>query len=248
MEYTVNYKNIVNLRVFDHQEELALSFVEKLLDRMLEISSGGGYFSVALSGGSTPLIIYKYLSRVSDKHLNWNRVLIYWGDERCVSPDHPESNYGNAWDTLLTKIPIPPGNIHRMKGEGIPSEEAVRYTKELKKLELREGYPVIDLILLGIGEDGHTASIFPDQMELLNTGEWVSPAIHPTSGQKRITLTGKVLNNAKEVLFLATGSGKKKVISQIINDEPAAQGYPAYHIRPTRGDLTWFVDRKALDE
>lgn len=245
MEYTANYRKIASYRIFDNIDELSVAFFEKLTNTMTNAFSKNKQFSIALSGGSTPLKIYQYLSLVQEGVKHWDKVLIYWGDERCVPPDDEESNFGNAWKAILKNTKIPPENIHRIRGEAKPEEESIRYAKELEKLEIKNGFPVFDLIILGIGDDGHTASIFPDQKDLLYTSDWARPAIHPSSGQKRITLTGKLLNNAHEILFLATGENKQEVLNHIFNDKKEASKYPAYHIRPIEGTINWFMDRDA---
>jgi 6-phosphogluconolactonase len=247
MEYTANYRKISSLRIFNNINELSAAFFEKLVDSMRESFSRNEIFSIALSGGSTPLKIYQYMSVVKNDFTRWDKVQFYWGDERCVPPEDQESNFGNAWNAILKKINIPEDNIHRIRGEDDPEIESERYTTELAKLRISKGVPVFDLIILGTGEDGHTASIFPDQNNLMSTDKWVRPAIHPQSGQKRITLTGKVLNNAREVLFLATGKNKQEVLHNIFNDKLEAAIYPAYHVRPVEGKLSWFVDRDAAE-
>ncbi|HZH73810.1 MAG TPA: 6-phosphogluconolactonase, partial [Mariniphaga sp.] len=168
---------------------------------------------------------------------------------RCVPPDDDQSNYKMTFDTLFSKIEIPADNIHRIKGEKTPEEEAGRYAAEIAdNLELRNGVPVFDLIILGLGEDGHTASIFPDQLDLLKVDKLCAVATHPESGQKRITLTGKVINNANNIFFLVTGQQKAKRLSEIMNNEEVAQNHPAAHIEPHEGSVIWFIDETAALE
>ena len=170
----------------------------------------------------------------------------FWGDERCVPPDHSESNYKMTSDHLLTKIEIPDKNIHRVKGEIEPQSEADRYAAEIKNLVAVEGdLPKFDLVMLGMGEDGHTASIFPHQMHLLQSENICEVATHPESGQKRITLTGKVINNAAQVVFLVTGKSKAEKMFEILEQQGRWKDYPATYIQPHNGSLTWFLDRTA---
>ena len=137
-------------------------------------------------------------------------------------------------------------NIHRIRGEKNPEQEARRYSKEMQEtLNSRGKDPVFDLIILGLGEDGHTASIFPDQLELFEYPDNCAVAIHPITGQKRITITGNVLNNSNRIFFLVTGEKKAIRISEIMNDNEAAKLLPAYYIAPTNGDLIWFLDEEA---
>ncbi len=144
---------------------------------------------------------------------------------------------------------FPKENIHRIKGENNPEEEAIRYAGEIKEnLNFRGDNPVFDLVILGLGEDGHTASIFPDELELFEDERICAVATHPLSGQKRITITGKVLNNANRVFFLVTGASKSLRISEIMNDDEAAKLLPAYYISPTNGELIWFIDEAAAQK
>ena len=201
---------------------------------------------LALSGGSTPKLLFQLLASESSGQIDWQKVHLYWGDERCVPPDHSDSNFGVVRDLLLDHINIPEANIHRVKGEADPQEEAKRYSKEIRDtLAIQDGWPVFDIILLGMGGDGHTASIFPHQMELLDPPVICEVAQHPESGQQRITLTGRVINNAKEVVFLVTGEGKAEKTGEILNSKGAWESYPAAHIRPNSGQLHWFLDQKA---
>jgi 6-phosphogluconolactonase len=203
-------------------------------------------FDIALSGGNSPKGLFKRLSNKYKDEIPWERIHFWWGDERCVPPDHEQSNYKMTVDYLFSNIDVPEKNIHRIRGEADPEEEAKRYSKELEtKLNSRGKDPVFDVILLGLGEDGHTASIFPDQLELFEHPENCAVTEHPLTGQKRITFTGNVLNNANQVFFLVTGEKKALRVSEIMNDSEAAKLLPAYYISPTNGDLIWFLDEEA---
>ncbi|WP_340110809.1 6-phosphogluconolactonase [Maribellus mangrovi] len=203
-------------------------------------------FDIALSGGNSPKGLFKKISKKYKDEIPWERIHLWWGDERCVGPDSDESNYKMTVDYLLSNIDIPEGNIHRIRGEEDPEKEALRYSKELEEtLNSRGKDPVFDLIILGLGDDGHTASIFPDQIELFEYPENCAVAEHPLTGQKRITLTGNVLNNANRIYFLVTGANKAMRISEIMNDSEAAKLLPAYYIAPKNGDLIWFLDDEA---
>jgi len=242
MEYTANYKDITSYSVFGNTNELSAAFFSYLTDLVTVAYSENKPFNIALSGGSTPMAIYRYMSLVQKGFNKWENFHIYWGDERCVEPEDAESNFGNAWRTLLEKSEIPHDNIHRIMGEKDPAEEAVRYAEVLRQMDAGRVIPNFDLIVLGLGEDGHTASIFPDRMELLDTKDLTAVAEHPVSKQLRITLTGEVLNNAKNILFLATGIKKAEIVKHIFMDSKEAVNYPAYHIRPNRGRLSWLLD------
>jgi 6-phosphogluconolactonase len=201
---------------------------------------------ILLSGGNTPSLLFKKLNLKYADEMDWERIHFWWGDERCVPPTSEQSNFKSANELLLSLIPIPAGNIHRIKGEADPENEAIRYSEEIKSnLNFRGDSPVFDVVILGLGEDGHTASIFPDEIELFEDERICAVTKHPLSGQKRITLTGKVLNNASRIYFLVTGESKAQRIAEIMNDDEAAKLLPAYYITPKNGELIWFIDEAA---
>lgn len=203
-------------------------------------------FDIALSGGNSPKGLFEKISKKYKDEIPWERIHLWWGDERCVPPTHEQSNYKMTVDLLISRINIPEKNIHRIRGEEDPELEAIRYSKEIEDtLNSRGKEPVFDLIILGLGDDGHTASIFPDQLELFDHPENCAVAEHPITGQKRITLTGHVLNNANRIYFLVTGENKAMRISEIMNDNEAAKLLPAYYISPINGNLIWFLDEAA---
>jgi 6-phosphogluconolactonase len=173
-------------------------------------------------------------------------VHLFWGDERCVPPDDPESNYGMVSRTLIRKIRIPVKNVHRIKGETDPLSASESYSEELFNFTLNwNGLPRFDLVLLGLGDDGHTASIFPHRPDLLHSEKICEVAVHPISGQKRITVTGRVLNNAAEIVFLVTGEKKSSVTAKILGSAPDGAAFPAAHIVPDNGKLVWLLDSRA---
>jgi 6-phosphogluconolactonase len=205
-------------------------------------------YHIALSGGSTPKVIFDYMAE-NAKALDWSKVHLYWGDERCVPPTDPESNYKMTVDHLLSKIDIPEENIHRIFGEAAPESEAIRYGKVLEaQLPPINGVPQLDLVILGMGDDGHTASIFPHQIGLWDSEANCEVAIHPESGQRRITITGKIINNAKTVAFLVTGKSKAEKVKCIIDEEDGHEIYPASLVAPLSDDLIWFLDEEAAAE
>ncbi len=244
MESIANYKSLASLTVFKSVDEISVAFSVLLEKGTVNAAKKNKHFHIALSGGSTPLKIFEKLTQ--NRNILFDRLKIYWGDERCVPPDHPESNYGNAFNVFLKNVPIPASQIYRMKGENTPSQEKLKYASILKNMDIDNSIPSFDLVMLGLGEDGHTASIFPGDMEMFSTDKLVEETRHPESGQKRLTLTGKVLNNAKHVLFLVTGDNKSDVIQSIFNDQPEAKKYPAWYIRPS-GKLSWFIDQSAFN-
>jgi 6-phosphogluconolactonase len=203
--------------------------------------------NIALAGGNTPRVFYELLGGLPPGSLPWNHIHLWWGDERCVPAGHPESNYRMVRESLLNHIDIPGENVHRIRGEATPAEEVVRLERLLSEhLPLsEEGIPVFDLILLGIGEDGHTASLFPGPAPVRFQGNWLSVTQHPVSGQQRITLNLTVLNLARLIVFLVSGSSKAEVVSSILGHHPEAESLPAGRIKPVDGQLIWFLDKDA---
>jgi 6-phosphogluconolactonase len=229
-------------KILKNTEEIAEA-IAAILFALLERQSKES-IHIALSGGNTPRHIFTYLNEKYGKALCNHRFHFWWGDERCVPPNSNESNYKMAYDLWLKPTGIPIGNIHRIWGENAPETEAIRYENELKKhVPIRNGFPVIDLNILGLGEDGHTASIFPGNLHLFSTDKWCAVAEHPETKQKRITLTGKVLNNANMIVFLSTGANKSRMVKNVAIDK--VQIYPASHIQPGNGLLTWLLDKEA---
>lgn len=234
------------VKIFSTPYELALKFAEEMVHMIKESVKNTKLFTIALSGGSTPEIVFKMLAENYAKSVPWEYVHFFWGDERCVPPDNTESNYGMTLRTLLCKIEIPTRNIHRIMGEDDPETEASRYSEEiLLHTGKRDGIPVFDLVLLGLGDDGHTASIFPGQLGLLKSDKICDITFQPVTFQKRITLTGRVINNAETVAFLVTGKKKEAIVEKILKNKSSDQNYPASYIVPVYGRLYWFLDKEA---
>lgn len=236
---------IQNLHIFKNPEEVAQQFAEVLISA-IENNSGEA-FHLAISGGKTPDLLFAVLAKKNLSESFWQRVHFWWVDERMVPPTNPESNFGVANRLLFSKISIPETNIHRIKGENQPDFEAQSYAGQIaKELPLLNGLPIFDMILLGMGDDGHTASIFPDQMHLLQSKELCAVAKHPVSGQKRVTLTGKVINAAHRVCFMITGSAKAERMKELNDIPELAKHLPANYIHPSTGKLDWYTDEAAV--
>ena len=206
-------------------------------------------FAVCLSGGSTPRRLYE---RLADppfaSRFPWNRVHWFWGDERFVPHDHPDSNFRMARDALLSRVPVPADNIHAVPTEGLsPDQAAAAYETTLKGFygadTLAPGWPLFDVTLLGIGEDGHTASLFPGQPTLQETRRW-AVAVIGAKAEARITLTYPVLDSSREVAFLVTGKEKRGVVTRA---QAGDRTLPAAVVHPV-GRLHWFTDRAAAPE
>lgn len=232
----------MQLKVSKTKQGVAQNFSDYLVDLMKSKEA----IHIALSGGSTPKIVFDELASRNIAEKIWQKVHLYWGDERCVNPDDDESNYKMTVAHLLSKIEIPEENIHRIKGENIPDYEAERYAQILEnELPKMSGLPRFDLVILGMGDDGHTASIFPYEMVLWHSEKLCEVAEHPESGQKRITITGKVINNAALVAFLVTGESKVDKVAEIIDENGDFKNYPASLVFPKSGNLLWFLDATA---
>lgn len=210
---------------------------------------GKDQYHIALSGGSTPKIVFDVLAQNYGSLIDWSKVHFYWGDERCVPPTDAQSNYKMTVDHLLSKISIPSENIHRIIGEAAPTREAMRYANLLEiNLDRVGGIPQFDMVLLGMGDDGHTASIFPHQMDLWEAADHCVVATHPTTGQQRVSINGSIINNAKEVAFLVTGANKAEKFAAIQSKKEGYKAYPAALVQPTSGQLQWFLDQAAAGE
>ena len=231
--------------IYPDKDSMVTAFVCEFQRSLKHYSEGGKPVYLALSGGSTPLAIFRQLAEKT-KVEEWANVQLYWGDERCVPPESRESNFGNAWQSLLEALKLKPEQIHRIRGEENPAEEARRYGDVLRKqLPQENGFPVFDWIWLGLGEDGHTASIFPQQIELWTSGSPCIVANQPVTGQTRISLSGGVINAAKRVSFIASGKEKSKIIKEIFQKAGRFMEYPAFYVKPTSGMLEWYLDQNA---
>lgn len=232
----------MELKVFKDKQEVAQQFSTYFS----ELVEGKSVFHIALSGGSTPKIVFDVLADEFSSKIDWSKIHFYWGDERCVPPTDGESNYKMTVEHLFSKIEIPETNIHRILGENNPQEESERYGALLNdQLPSQNEISQFDLVILGMGDDGHTASIFPHEIELWNSEDNCVVAIHPDSGQLRVSITGKLINGAQEVAFLVTGAGKAEKVEAIIEKVDGFEVYPASLVDPDSGNLVWFIDKDA---
>lgn len=240
-----------NIEIVPDTEELSRRAAEEFVSRAQEAVRERGLFTVALSGGSTPRSLFQLLvdDRASFRgQVPWGKCHFFWGDERHVSPDHPDSNYRMAWEAMLSRLSIPAENVHRIKSEDPNASKAAEdYERELRAFfRLAPGQlPRFDLALLGMGPDGHTASLFPGtdvlrEQTRLVTAPWVEKF-----NSHRITLTPLVLNNAAQVIFLAAGLDKKETLREVLQGSYRPEIYPAQLILPTAGQVLWLVDKAA---
>lgn len=232
------------------------AFTKKAAQLVLEIAvknvNESKRFTLVLSGGSTPK---QLLSTLAEPYFRdrfpWLQTYVFWGDERCVSPDHPESNYKMAHDVLLSRIPFfPKDHIVRMKGEMQPPQEAAKaYENEIKAFfRLEKTIPSFDLIILGIGEDGHIASLFPGSESLKEKLKWVLAVPGPGSAPMRISLGLPVINNARKILFLAAGDSKAAIVREVLREDEVGARFPAELVRPVKGDLIWLLDKTSASK
>lgn len=232
----------VNFRIYRDVLELSEAAAHVFVEEARRSIDETGRFTVALAGGSTPQRAYEMLATEygEPKDLDWARVHAFFGDERTVPPDHEDSNYRMACEALLSRVPV--GSVHRMRGELDPSEAATLYEEELEAFF--DGSPAFDLVLLGIGEDGHTASLFPRTPALDVRDRWVSENPVEKLGTIRLTLTVPAINAARRVAFLVAGEGKAEALKDILEGDVDPYDYPAKLVRPSDGP-DWFVDRTA---
>lgn len=232
------------IQIFSDLDGISNEAVKIFVNLSKECIASKGRFVAALSGGSTPKRLYELLA--SDKYrgnVEWDRVHFFWADERCAPKESEESNFRLAFENLLSKVPVSAENIHRIKGEDGPEKGARGYEEHIKRFFGISVLPVFDLIILGIGEDGHTASLFPGAPSLDEKIRLALPIY--TENGNRITLTLPVLNNAKRILFLVSGQSKADVLKDILENTEKRKKYPAGLINPAHGDITWLVDRDA---
>lgn len=229
------------IKTFRTIEELATLCIKWLSEK----TSGSRNVTIALSGGRTPLAMFEALKNEDWSKVDVNKLRLFWVDERCVPPDHSDSNYGNAISFLTEFFGIPAACIFRMHGENDPLNEVERYGQLINtQLDKEDGFPVFDLTYLGMGEDGHTASIFPGNEDLFDSKKWCATTNQPQSGQHRITLTGSLINHSKEVVLLVTGVSKASIVQEVVLKK-GTQKYPVSLVKPTNGSLLWLLDEAA---
>ena len=205
-----------------------------------------GFFTIVLAGGHTPKALYRLLSSEFKTRAPWDRTVVFWGDERAVPPDHPDSNFRMARENLLSGLDLPPSHVHRIKGEVRPPERAAEdYETDIRRFLAAGGQPegrTFDLVLLGLGPDGHTASLFPGSPVLGETERWVRASVAPGSFavRDRVTLTLPAINGAERVFFLAARSGKEEALDEILGPEGVRSSRPAARVRGRR-ETNWYV-------
>jgi 6-phosphogluconolactonase len=238
------------VEIFSDKTELVRAEAERFVALARDATATRGRCLVALSGGSTPRPLYELLATAPyATRVDWARIHLFWGDERCVPPDHPDSNYRMTREALIDHVPLPPENVHRIRGEDPPEPAAIQYEATLREFFGSGDAPArtFDMVLLGMGRDGHTASIFPGSPATKETHRWAMP-VHVTAPRDmwRVTLTTVVLNAAADVTFLVAGADKAPRLHEVLEpSEGRSPVLPAELVKPIRGGLHWMIDAAA---
>ncbi len=235
-----------NIHVYPNKEKLVTATAERVANCIEQAIEKNGLCNVALSGGNTPGGVFSLLASTPYRdRVDWSRLHVFWGDERMVPPEHQDSNFRMVQETLLDHIKIPDDNIHRIRGEIAPEEATAEYT-ELLHDHFKESPPCFDLILLGLGEDGHTASLFPETDAVDECEKHTVAVFVPKLSAWRVTLTLPVLNAAREVLFLVSGRSKSEMVQRIMSIKQPVKELPATMVDPQNGELHWMLDSEAM--
>ncbi|UCG13699.1 MAG: 6-phosphogluconolactonase [Deltaproteobacteria bacterium] len=247
---TIMRSSEFEVRVVEDVEALSHEAARAIVGLAMEALQTRDYFSLALSGGSTPKRLYALLAQDPSfrEELDWSKIHFFWGDERHVPPDHPESNYRLAYEAMLLKVPVPTANIHRLRAENPDaSMVADEYEQELLTFfQPQQGeLPRFHCVLLGMGSDGHTASLFPGTSAVHERGRLVIANWVEKFQAHRITMTPPVLNNANSVIFMVSGEEKAETLRQVLQGEEQPDQFPSQLIKPTHGTLLWLVDKPA---
>ena len=230
----------IKRKVFNTKAEIAPYLAEELIS----LTSDNRLIYIALSGGSTPQVIFDILANDFKNKIKWENLRFFWVDERCVPPNDNESNYRMTKNHLFSKLSIDEEHIFRIKGELNPMDALTEYIEEINShVPKKNGLPYFDLTILGMGDDGHTASIFPHEIELWNSNNICALGHHPLTSQTRITLTGKVINNSNKIIFLVTGSNKADKVKAIFKKNSEVKKYPAALADTSKS--IWLMDKEA---
>jgi len=237
------------IRIFKDLENLSRDAAHLFIEQAAKSIAERGRFLVALNGGNTPTRLFQLLATEYREKVDWSTTHIFWGDERCVPPDDPGSSYGQARDVLLSNVSISASNIHRVKGELGPAEASKEYSLTLRNFALPPlDFPRFDLVYLGMGEDGHTASLFPGSSVTATDPTMPVTAQYQDRPANRVTLTPVVFNSTRMVAFMATGDRKAVTLAEVLSDRYNPELYPAQRINPKDGKLIWLVDEDAASQ
>jgi 6-phosphogluconolactonase len=240
--------NPSQLIVMDNAQALYVRAAEEIAHFAGEAICTHGEFTLCLTGGSTPASTYELLATRFHLSVDWKEVQLFWGDERCVPPDDPASNFGMANRTMLSKLALRPEQVHRMRGEDEPAQAAHEYERELRaffRLEQPDDFPSFNLLLLGLGENAHVASLFPGHPALHEKTRLAVAVEVEAVPRRRISLTFPVINHAERVMFLVSGANKAAAVRQILQGPPDPDQYPGQYVKPDRGEVVWLLDQAA---
>ncbi len=233
------------VRISPDIEALSRKVAVSIVERINTGVSGGRTFSIALPGGKTPEMLYQFLSAEFRDEIPWGQVHLFWGDERYVPPDDPRSNYRTVEESLLRHVPIPAGNVHRMPTHFSKADEAAQAYERILRDYFPSPWPRFNLVLLGLGDEGHTASLFPGSPALAEQERWVLAVRAPAEPPLRLTLTLPALNHAECVYFLVAGAQKASALLHAVTTWPAQPNSPAAMVRPQHGEVVWWTDQAA---
>lgn len=236
---------MASIQIFPDLSSLTQWVIELFISYAHQSISQRGLFSAALSGGSTPRNLYAGLGVPGrQESLPWTDIHLFFGDERHVPPDHPDSNFLMVQEALLSEVTIPESNVHRVKAELDPRIAAFSYEEELRRF-FEGDWPRFDLVLLGMGEDGHTASLFPGTAGLNEEQCWFIANELPEKSAWRLTLSKNAINAARKIIVLVSGHSKAEMVSEVLGEESAQEQKPIQMISPTDGEMLWLLDREA---
>ncbi len=235
------------LIILNDAQELYVRAAEETAHITGEAVCTHGEVTICLSGGSTPAATYDLLATRFRLSVDWKEVQFFWGDERCVPPDHAESNYAMTNRTMLSKLALRPDQVHRMRGEDPPASSAAAYEDQLRKrFGLDDGeFPRFDLVMLGLGDNRHTASLFPGDPAIHETQRLVVAVEVDAEPRKRLTITPPVINNAQRVMFLVAGQSKAAAVKDILEGPRDPDKFPAQIVAPQDGEVIWLLDKAA---
>lgn len=236
------------IQIWKTRNELRQSVAGKIYEVIRRTLKEKTQCCIVLSGGGTPRNVYRRMGLdETNEFIDWNRVQVFFSDERAVPPDDPQSNYSMVQHEWISHIPIPQSHVHRIQGELNPKSAAEKYEQEIRKV-FKQDPVVFDLVLLGVGEDGHTASLFPETDAVLEKEAFVTPVFVQQFKNWRVTLTVPILNAAREIIFLATGTKKASIVQRILEKDTPDIELPASLIQPPHGTLCWMIDEEAALE
>jgi len=235
----------MELQVYSDAQQLSQAAAKWIAGLIAETLKVRDRFTIALSGGSTPKLLHKILAATPYKdQIDWSKMHIFWGDERAVPFEDDRNNAKMAYDTLLNFVPVPPSQIHVMRTDIEPEESAIEYEKILHQY-FDKTSNTFDLVLLGMGDDGHTLSLFPGTAIVHEEKAWAKAFFLPAQDMYRITLTKTIVNKAAYIAFLTTGTGKAHALKEVLKGAYNPDLYPSQEIKPVNGELHWFVDEAA---